>query len=236
VFGPTLRIAEIFSSIQGEGSRLGTPSTFIRFSGCNLRCIWCDTPYASWSPEGKHYTIAQLMSRVAEARCRDVVVTGGEPMLFPTVELLCNKLREADHYITIETAGTVYRTVECDLMSISPKLANSNPNLKEDPYNWNARHEATRTNLEPLRRLIETYTVQLKFVVTPESGNDLAEIEALLANLPGVPPDQIHLMPEGRDVETLRRRAQILVPQCLAKGWRLTPRYQIDLFGDTRNT
>lgn len=122
-----LKIAETFTSIQGEGKLTGVPSFFIRVSGCNLRCVWCDTPYASWKPEGTVRSIESLVDEAGASCTRHVVVTGGEPMLFEPVTALTRRLKEAGFHITIETAGTIDRAVTCDLMSISPKLSNSVP-------------------------------------------------------------------------------------------------------------
>ena len=122
-----MRIAELFYSIQGEGSLVGVPSFFIRTSGCNLRCSWCDTPYTSWAPEGVDLSIDQILNEARAHPARYAVVTGGEPMIAPEVLPLTARLRGAGFHITIETAGTVFRPVACDLMSISPKLANSTP-------------------------------------------------------------------------------------------------------------
>ncbi len=230
---PKLRIAEIFTSVQGEGIWAGTPSTFVRVSGCNLRCVWCDTPYASWEPEGPVVGVCEIAAQVDRQRLDHVVLTGGEPMLFDAIEPLARLLDESGHTLTIETAGTVFREVPCNLMSISPKLANSTP---PETSGWRERHEATRSDLEPLRRLITHYDCQLKFVVNPDEGNDLAEIEALLASLPAIANDRVLLMPEGTDAETLHRRMRSLVEPSVARGWRLSPRLHIDLFGNTRGT
>lgn len=229
-----LRIAETFASVQGEGIWVGVPSLFIRVSGCNLRCVWCDTPYASWSPEGPVRTVADLASEVARAGLRHVVLTGGEPMLFDPIVDLATQLKTYGHVITIETAGTVDRELPCDLMSISPKLGHSAP---PKTSGWRARHEAIRTDLTPLRALMTRFPlVQLKFVVNPEQEDDLAEIEALLALLPPIPPDRVLLMPEGRNAEVLNARMRALVAPAMARGWRLTPRLHVDLFGDRRGT
>src|SRR5207302_4510201 len=76
-------ISEIFYSLQGEGELTGVPSVFVRTSGCNLRCAWCDTPYASWNPEGTQQTIEAIVAEVQRHPTRHVVLTGGEPMIAP---------------------------------------------------------------------------------------------------------------------------------------------------------
>ena len=213
------------------------PSFFIRTSGCNLRCTWCDTPYASWAPEGGARGIADLVRECAESPARHVVVTGGEPMMFAQTEALCGALRDAGLHITIETAGTVFRPVACDLMSISPKLANSTPAAGDprDPGGaWRLRHEERRINLGALQALIDAHPQrQLKFVVR-EPG-DLREIESLLASLRGLGNDDVLLMPEGISTETLAARGWI-VGACIARGWRFCPRLHVELFGNRRGT
>src|SRR5579863_1058108 len=103
-----LKISEIFYSIQGEGTLVGVPSVFVRTSGCNLRCTWCDTPYTSWQPEGEERSVGSIVDEVSSYHASHVVITGGEPMIAPQIEELTEELagRLAQH-ITIETAGTV---------------------------------------------------------------------------------------------------------------------------------
>ena len=171
-----MKIAEIFYSIQGEGSLAGVPSIFVRSSGCNLRCSWCDTPYTSWKPEGENCTLDEILAQVSSYPAKHVVVTGGEPMIAPEIVPLTVRLRERGLHITIETAGTVFEPVTCDLMSISPKLSNSTPE-----GSWAQQHERLRIQPEVLRRLMDAYEYQLKFVVAkPE---DLDEIRAILLQL-----------------------------------------------------
>ena len=215
-----------------EGIWAGIPSVFVRISGCNLRCAWCDTPYASWSPEGPTLTITEILGQVSAFSTKHVVVTGGEPMLFDAVEPLIIALNERGHVITVETAGTIYRDLPIDLISISPKLANSTP---EDPA-WAERHESTRLQPVILRDLIAEYEYQLKFVIQPERSEDLAEIDGLLAEIGPVEPNRVLLMPEGIDSGTLWARAKQLVPICMERGWRLCPRLHIDLFGNSKGT
>ena len=121
-----MKINEVFASIQGEGTLAGVPSLFIRTTGCNLRCVWCDTPYTSWTPQGEDWTLDQLEQWVRGfPQIRHVVITGGEPMIQPAIADLARRIDHLSRHITIETAGTVYVDLPCHLMSISPKLANS---------------------------------------------------------------------------------------------------------------
>ena len=120
-----MRISEVFCSIQGEGELAGTPSVFVRTTGCNLRCWFCDTAYTSWRPEGLHQSWEQLLDQIKAFDCLHVVVTGGEPLLQPEIVPLTQALTQLGKFVTVETAGTVERPVHADLMSISPKRPNS---------------------------------------------------------------------------------------------------------------
>ena len=173
--------------------------------------------------------VGEILAQVP-ATVSHVVITGGEPMLFDDVVPLAAAVAGRGHVITIETAGTVDRDLPCDLVSISPKLSNSTP--AEEP--WRSRHEATRSRPDVVRSLIAKYPYQLKFVV--QTTEDLREVEEFLTAVGPVEPGRVLLMAEGRDAETLHLRAKILVPYAIERGWRLTPRWQIDLFGDTRGT
>lgn len=225
-----IKVSEIFNSVQGEGQWAGVPSTFVRLSGCNLRCVWCDTPYASWEPEGELWDIRTVIERVNH---KHVVLTGGEPMMFPAAKELTKAWRTSGKTITIETAGTTLNEVNCDLMSISPKLSHSTP--ISDPQ-WSKRHEERRWNPEVVTTLMESYHFQLKFVMGENLSSDLEEIDSMLSKLPTFEPSQLFLMPEGRDSNQLWESARKLVPICMERGWRLAPRLQIDLFGDTKGT
>ncbi|NBS54508.1 7-carboxy-7-deazaguanine synthase QueE [bacterium] len=229
-----MRIAEIFYSIQGEGLLAGVPSVFVRTSGCNLRCHWCDTPYASWRPEGPEISVEAVLQKISEWNCRHVVLTGGEPMIAPDLPALAAGLRKAGKHITIETAATVLPTgIACCLASLSPKLSNSTPSAERDPA-WAKKHEETRLRSDVIAEWIKNYDFQLKFVVSSEK--DLTEIKGLLSRLPPVPLDRVLLMPEGTDSKALATRAPWLVEICKREGFRFCPRLQIELFGHTRGT
>jgi 7-carboxy-7-deazaguanine synthase len=225
-----MKISEVFATIQGEGVLTGVPSLFIRTSGCNLRCHWCDTPYTSWAPEGDDWPLDRLLAWVGNFPAyRHVVLTGGEPMIQPELPALTRALHARGLHITIETAGTVEADAVCDLMSISPKLANSTP-WERDPQ-WAKRHEEARMNLPALRSLVRNYEYQLKFVV--EKEGDLPEIQSLVREL-NAPPGKVLLMPEGLDDSTLRARSQWLVELCKAHGYRFCPRLHIQIWGARR--
>ena len=222
-----MKIAEIFYSIQGEGMLAGLPSVFVRTSGCNLRCSWCDTPYTSWQPEGEERSIESIADEAAKYGASHVVITGGEPMIAPKIEELTRRM--AGH-ITIETAGTVEADVRCDLMSISPKLANSTPHQREGGR-WAAQHERRRRQPEVLKRLMARYPYQLKFVIAQPA--DLAEVREIVAET-GAGKERVLLMPEGTDRAVLTERACWLVEVCKREGFRFSPRLHIELWGNRR--
>ncbi len=179
-------------------------------------------------------TVAEIVEQAVASGVSHAVLTGGEPMLFDATEELCRQLRQRGFHITIETAGTIFRELECDLMSISPKLSNSTPG-EQAGKGWTERHEVTRRNLQPLKQLVDRFAHQLKFVVNPDIGmQDLDEIEEILAQLPAESRKSTLLMPEGTDSQTLARRGQILAQICIEKGFRLSPRLHVDLWGNRR--
>ncbi len=229
-------ISETFYSVQGEGSLVGVPSVFVRTSGCNLRCTWCDTPYASWKPEGTEMSVDEIVAIVQREPTRYVVVTGGEPMVAKGMPELLGKLHATGKHITIETAGTILpEGVPCDLASISPKLAHSTPSEDKAGKAWAEKHERTRLQPEVLRAWCSAYDYQLKFVIATEE--DVEEVRAVVASIGvAVPPEKILLMPEGITQEALRARQTWLVDVCKRTGWRYSPRLHIDLFGNKRGT
>jgi 7-carboxy-7-deazaguanine synthase len=232
-----VRISEIYASLQGEGLLAGTPSTFVRTSGCNLRCGWCDTPFTSWEPSGDELSLADVFTRVAALGMRHVVVTGGEPLLFAEAAELCLSLRRAGHHVTVETAGTVRPAAAgpvADLMSLSPKLASSAPPL-DTPRGWHARHEATRRRDDVLRDIAAAGRHQFKFVIDSEA--DLAEAREWLDAL-GAAVDRaaIFMMPQGRTAAELATTSAWLEGECRRSGFRFAPRHHIAWFGTKRGT
>lgn len=226
-----MRIAEVFQSVQGEGEFCGTASVFVRTTGCNLRCWFCDTPYTSWKPEGTQRDWTELLGEILRIDCQHVVLTGGEPLLQTAIVPLSQALRDAGRYVTIETAGTVFRPAAADLMSISPKLSNSAP---RESGRWQTRHERDRTRLDSIRELIASYHYQFKFVI--DERRDLDEVVAYLAQLPEVDANRVWLMPQGVTAGDLAARTEWLAPAAVALGYRLSPRRHIELYGHVRGT
>ena len=224
-------IAEVFASIQGEGKFAGIPSAFVRTSGCNLRCWFCDTPETSWRPAGEHREWEAVFEEVAGLECPHVVVTGGEPMLQPGVVPLTRALREQGYMVTIETAGTVDAAVAADLMSISPKLGNSTP--VDDPL-WASRHESIRDAPAVIQRWIEDFDYQLKFVV--DHPDDVTEVERYVERYAAVEPGRVWLMPQAVTAEQIAKRAGWIREAAESRGWRVSPRLQIELWGNRPGT
>jgi 7-carboxy-7-deazaguanine synthase len=280
-----MRIAEIFRSIQGEGRLTGTESIFVRTSGCNLRCGYCDTPYASWTPEGEELPVDEILARVGELQQlpppafasqasplplagapseisplplagegqgvraegavpsaasphpsplpkgegRHVVLTGGEPMLWAELVPLTTRLRDRGWHITIETSGTLYLPVVCDLMSVSPKLSNSTP--EGDPR-WSERQTLNRQAPDVIHRLAAEYDCQWKFVI--DRPEDCDEVEDFLAEFPAIEQSRVLLMPQGTDAGVLAEKAAWLGPYCVRRGYQFCPRRQIEWFGAER--
>ena len=231
-----MKISELFFSIQGEGELTGVPSVFVRTSGCNLRCRWCDTKYASWKPEGENVTINDLLDKVSSYPARHVVISGGEPMIAKGIEEFTHLLKESGKHITIETAGTISPNgIQCDLASLSPKLSDSTPKEGDINKEWIDRHESKRLDYDILSEWVNSYNFQLKFVVSKEE--EIKEIQNVITRIEGkILPEKVLLMPEGIDPDTLRSRYDLLINLCKENGYRFCNRLHIDLFGNTPGT
>jgi 7-carboxy-7-deazaguanine synthase len=229
-----MKISEIFYSIQGEGKRAGVPSVFVRTSGCNLRCTWCDTPYASWQPEGQELSVVQIVEQVQQHNAHDVVLTGGEPVIAPEINQLARQLKDTGHFITLETAATVFEPLAIDLASLSPKLSNSTPHDREDGR-FAIAHENNRLNLDAIQKFIDqSPDFQLKFVVSGQQN--LLEIDEILRQVKNWTPADILLMPEGIDTPALNAKTSWIIDICKSRGFRFCPRLHIALFGNRRGT
>jgi 7-carboxy-7-deazaguanine synthase len=238
-----LPINELFYSVQGEGTLAGVPSVFVRTSGCNLRCWFCDSYHTSWEPTHAWMAVDDIVAEVeSHERAAHVVLTGGEPLLHEESVDLLDRLSEAGYHTTVETNGTIYRDAAIDLASISPKLESSTPTPARDPQGdgeWAERHEAARIDVEALARLVDAYDSQLKFVVT--GPDDMPEIKALVervraATFTTIPDSDVLLMPEGMTREQLAETRSVVADLAMEYGYRYTPRLHVDLWNDAPGT
>ena len=222
-------ISEIFYSLQGEGFLAGVPSVFVRLAGCPLRCKWCDTKYARDDGAGSDYSIEEILQTVQQGKGKFIVITGGEPMANSDLPELLQKLKSLGKHITIETAGIVFMPdLACDLMSISPKLSNSTPEKLE----LAETHEALRFDAAVLRKLIDNYKYQLKFVV--DSQDDLAEIQQTIEKVGNVDSDKVMLMPQAATRDELLTKSPMVAEMCKRTGFAFCQRLQILLWDSAK--
>lgn len=224
VFGPTF---------QGEGPSAGRRAAFVRLGLCNLDCSWCDTPY-TWDWTGKigpkqdrdalvHATTDDVADMVTARDVDLVVITGGEPMIQQTaLAPLVQRLVDSGHEVEVETNGT--------LMPHEPIL--------RAHVRWNVSPKLSGSGVDPDRALhidaLSEYVAlgaALKFVVTDLA--ELDEIEQLVGKL-GAERRSVWVMPEGRRAVDVLDRMALLDDEVLARGWNLTPRLHVLLWGDER--
>lgn len=226
-----MKINEIFYSLQGEGFLAGVPSVFVRVAGCPLRCRWCDTKYAWDQKAGQEYSITRIVRDIEQWRCKFVVITGGEPMINSDLPQLVQQLKAAGKHITIETAGIAFiPDMPCDLMSVSPKLSNSAP---DDPE-VAAVHEDSRLDIAVLRKLIDEYNYQLKFVV--DCQDDLAEIDQTLKEIGNADSQKVMLMPQAATRDELLAKSSMVAELCKRTGFAFCQRLQVLLWNNERGT
>ena len=237
---------EIFRSFQGEGPMAGRTRTFVRLSGCNLHCVWCDTAYTwNWrggpfaherdAPGASHQfdpaaemvklDVAEVAARIAALPAEAIVVTGGEPLMqAEAVRALIGLLRATSPAIGVEietngslAPGALAETV--DLFVVSPKLAHS------------GNEASLALKRDALRAFAGLTHAVFKFVA--READDVRRAAALMDQL-GVPSQRVMIMPEGVDSETLRARAAMLAPAIMACGFAFSDRLHVHLFGARR--
>jgi len=212
-----MKVHEIFYSLQGEGRLIGVTSVFLRLSGCNLNCEFCDTKYYT---EGMKTDIKDIARRIAKySKASDLVVTGGEPLLQQKGLEKLLPLVPTDR-ITIETNGTITPSAELvrevDLFSISPKLSNSG-----NPYE-------KRFNAEAIYRLLDTDKAYFKFVISnPKDIEEVIEMQDKFK----IHNSDIYLMPKAQTRIGLWFKERWLAQECLDKGYNFTTRMHIKLWG-----
>jgi 7-carboxy-7-deazaguanine synthase len=223
----TLKVSEVFDSLQGEGPSLGQPCAFLRLAGCNLRCTWCDTKY-TWDWE--HYSYAENV-RVTEVRelrerlspASRLVITGGEPLLQQAglIELLGSL--PGGMFVEVETNGT--RSPSDELLdrvnqwNVSPKLSGSGETRER------------RLCLDVLTRLKSTQRATLKLVVGSEA--EVEEARELVATL-GWPLARVQFMPQASSRAALLERMPETAKWALGAGVGFSPRLHLLLWDGER--
>lgn len=238
---------EIFYSLQGEGVSIGVPSVFVRCSGCNLQCHWCDTEY-TWNWSGTSFshakdrpgapakydrssfqvrmTVPETAAIIAQIPCTNVVFTGGEPLLqqdrLAEVGTVLHTLNQ-DYQIEVETNGTVVPSPEFDDIvtryNVSPKLGNSLMDRK------------VRLVPAAIQWFVDSPKATFKFVCANEADAD--EIGVFEAEF-GVARRRIIVMPEASNQQVLVERRRTLFDLCKDRGWRFTDRLHVAIFGERR--
>ena len=235
---------EIFYSIQGEGKSMGIPSVFVRTSLCNLHCIWCDTDY-TWNWVGTRFShvndatpgykkfskkdwiaeceVAKVAETVAEFNCKNIILTGGEPMLQqPALVALTELLRSksSDYNFEVETNGTLSPTLAFDAAinqyNVSPKLENS------------ANSRRLREKPAALHFFATSPKANFKFVIAEK--NDLEEVLGMIKTY-AISAEKIWLMPEGTSASALAQRRKWLVEICKHHGFRYSDRLHVQIWG-----
>jgi len=152
-------------------------------------------------------------------------------MINSDLRQLAQELKAAGKHVTIETAGIAFiPDMSCDLMSISPKLSNSTP---DDPA-LAAVHEDSRLDIAVLRKLIDEYSCQLKFVV--ESQADLPEIQQTIEEMGNVDPEKVMLMPQAATRDELLVKSPIVAELCKRTGFAFSQRLQVLLWNNQKGT
>lgn len=237
----SLLVSEIFYSLQGEGSHIGTPALFIRLAGCNLNCSYCDSSYThDWKKYDKKKETVKLSIQeiidiavkiIPKSYIREkilVVITGGEPLLQKKglIKLL-DELRNKFHnpIIEIETNGTQNFSNEIDdrisCYSISPKLSNTHI------------EESKRIDIDILSQYLNSSYNDIVFKFIVSEKNNLAEIKKIQENL-HLSPESIYVMPEGINNEDLKNKSLWIANTCLKERWNFSYRLQILLWGNER--
>jgi 7-cyano-7-deazaguanosine (preQ0) biosynthesis protein QueE len=229
--GAELVVSEVFGpTFQGEGPSLGRRAGFVRLGRCNLACSWCDTPYTwDWSRfdpavELAHVGVDEVAARVRAMDVGLVVVTGGEPLLQQTgVVALASELQASGHRVEVETAGTVAPrpglVAVVDQFNVSPKLANSGNPVEQ-------RHKP-----DVLRALVSTRRAVFKFVAC--TVGDLDEVQAVVDEC-RVPGSSVWVMPEGTSAAAIGDALGALAEPVVERGWNLTTRLHVTVWGDRR--
>lgn len=226
----TLRLSEIFYSLQGEGIDEGKPAVFVRMALCNLSCVWCDTKYTwdwnnyDFTKEVSEMTVPEVWEQLTRFITKHCVITGGEPLIqqMRLIPLL-SQLKSNNYFIEVETNGTLLPSPIMenlvDRWNVSPKLQNSSI-LKQ--------HREIPVCLEYFAKNTKAY---MKFVIC--NHYDVEEVTSLIEKY-GLKSERIILMPEGNSAADVMEKSKWLSEICLKYGYRLSVRLHTLIWSGTR--
>lgn len=248
-----LPILELYVAIQGEGSKAGLPNILLRFTGCTHRCCfagdWCDTWYTSLHPEKGRFSWERVLEFFQQHRhIPNLMLTGGSPTMHPSLvqSLVASfqQLHAGKGFITLETEGSHFVSTEplLDLVSLSPKLSNSIPQLGSySPKGalidacWVRQHEKFRMRIEVMRQMIATHKdYHIKLVLDSQDGEQIWQEVRSLEQALSIPRQKIFLMPAGSDLIRVQRNYAYLLPLCAQHGYAFSGRAHIIAFGNKR--
>ncbi len=226
-----MKVAEIYQSVQGEGLLTGVESTFVRTSGCNLRCWYCDTPFASWAPEGEDLSVEEIFARVVELEAMHVVLTGGEPMLFAEIDSAgqqAARARLSHHDRNGRHALPAARVrFDVDQPQAGQLVAGRRAGITVV--------NAARTHaLRPRCAAEADRQTSLPGEVCRQRADRLRRGRRVLARAAEIDRSRAMLMPQGTDAAELERQAEWLEPYCHAHDLQFCPRKHIEWFGFVR--
>jgi 7-carboxy-7-deazaguanine synthase len=181
-----MKICEIFRSLQGEGTLIGTPTVFVRTAGCNLECAWCDTPYAK--KEGDEMTVPEILEKVKAFETHFVCVTGGEPLFQKESVKLIDDLLKAGYHVSVETNGSISledlpcsmnmmisMDIKCPTSGMSEQMDMSNLELLS-PIDQLKFVVANREDMMYATKILRDYKVESIVIFTPVGGMDLEPV------------------------------------------------------------
>ncbi len=214
-----VRINEIFHSIQGEGPTAGTPSVFVRFQGCQLRCSWCDTS-GSLDPNDQHeeLSLADIFTRIKHFPCKRVVLTGGEPTFqMRTFRMLIDLLHSRGYAIEVETNG------------IKPIPNKTLEKIQQVTVGLKLDNTGTVFGTKWYKRIVDHYNrwPQVTYKLVASTSDDVRFVDEFLIKTEMIPPEKIVLMPLGSTSEEIEQNGKDLVQWALLKNLRITTRMQI---------
>jgi 7-cyano-7-deazaguanosine (preQ0) biosynthesis protein QueE len=210
----SLKVCEIFYSIQGEGPNIGKPAVFLRLGGCNQKCKWCDTKYALNSANFKSISNKKIIQKIKKYPCKNIVITGGEPLLQQdSLKVLLDELPK--YTFELETNGSLPLKInnKFEQINCSPKLTSSG------------------TIAYSLKLFPNNKKVAYKFVICNKS--DVEEVKVFCRKYK-IPKEKVWLMPEGSKREIAIKRSIWLIELCKKEGYNFSPRLHIMLWGNKR--